>query len=247
MTEPSAPTLDPEQDEQEPREACPRCGAPYASLQEYCLECGERLPVNRGVVGVLATGWQRRLAWYPGDWIWPAGALLLLAVAATAIAVAFGSRDSSGGSSVVVATGSSVALGPGRLTGTVATVTTTTGPLPTAPEPTVPERTPPAKRKPPANPNALTTWPSGKSGYTVVLESIPLASGRAFALQRARRAKAAGLTQVGVLNSSNYSSFHPGFYVVFAGIYGSYADASAALGSAHGHGFGTAYPRQVTR
>jgi hypothetical protein len=244
--EPSAPTLDPEQDANELRDFCPRCGAAFAPLQEYCLECGERLPVNRGVVGVLATGWQRRLSWYPGDWIWPAVALLLLAVAATALAVALGSRDTGGGSNVVVATGSSVALGPGHLTGTVPTVKTATGPLPTAPEPTVPERTPPTSRRHP-NPNALTAWPAGKSGYTVVLESIPLASGRAFAVERAKRAKAAGLAQVGVLDSSNYSSFHPGFYVVFAGIYGSYADASAALSAAHGHGFPTAYPRQVTR
>ena len=244
--EPSAPTLAPEQDDRESRDFCPRCGAAYAPLQEYCLECGGRLPVNRGVVGVLATGWQRRLPWYPGDWIWPAGALLLLAVAATAIAVALGSRDTGGGSNVVVATGNSVALGPGHLTGTVATVKMTTGPLPTAPEPTVPERTPPPKPRA-ANPNALTAWPSGKSGYTVVLESIPLASGRAFAVQRAKHAKATGLAQVGVLDSSNYSSFHPGFYVVFAGIYGSYGDAAAALGTAHGHGFATAYPRQVTR
>jgi hypothetical protein len=245
--EPSAPTLDPAEHEREQRDFCPRCGAAYEPLQEYCLDCGERLPVNRGVVGVLATGWQRRLRWYPGDWIWPAAGLLVLAVAATALAVAFGSRDNGGGSSVVVATGNSVALGPGRLTGTVAPVKTATGPLPTAPEPTVPERTTPSRPKPAANPAALTTWPAGKSGYTVVLESIPLASGRAFAVGRAKSAKAAGLAQVGVLDSSDYSSFHPGFYVVFAGVYGSYADASAALGTAHSHGFATAYPRQVTR
>ena len=27
---------------------CPRCGAAYEPLQEYCLECGARLPANRG-------------------------------------------------------------------------------------------------------------------------------------------------------------------------------------------------------
>src|ERR1700693_373921 len=48
---------------------CPRCGVAYEPLQEYCLECGERLPTNRGVVGVLASSWQRHFAWYPGDWI----------------------------------------------------------------------------------------------------------------------------------------------------------------------------------
>ena len=36
-----------------PRDFCPRCGVAYEPLQEYCLECGARLPTNRGVVGVL--------------------------------------------------------------------------------------------------------------------------------------------------------------------------------------------------
>jgi hypothetical protein len=40
---------------EEPRDYCPRCGVAYAPLQEYCLECGERLPTNRGVVGVLVS------------------------------------------------------------------------------------------------------------------------------------------------------------------------------------------------
>src|SRR5919198_1139923 len=28
--------------------ACPRCGAPYAAGQEYCVECGLRLPAETG-------------------------------------------------------------------------------------------------------------------------------------------------------------------------------------------------------
>src|SRR5437763_15236064 len=71
-----------------PDQYCPRCGVVYEPTQEYCLECGERLPVNRGVVGVLAQAWQRRFAWYPGDWIWPVLLFLVLTVAATATALA---------------------------------------------------------------------------------------------------------------------------------------------------------------
>jgi hypothetical protein len=242
MTEPSAPTLEPDA-QPTPRDYCPRCSAAYEPLQEYCLECGERLPVNRGVVGVLASGWQRRFPWYPGDWIWGALALLAVAVVATVLAVALGSGRS--GAETLVATGESVPLGPGALTGTVPTVTTATGPLPTAPEPTVPRTTPAPKPQP--APGALTSWPAGKSGYTVVLESVPTAAGRAFALERARAARSAGLTGVGVLDSSSYSSFHPGFYVVFAGVYGSFNDAAAGVSAAHQHGFRDAYPRQVTR
>jgi hypothetical protein len=243
--EPSAPTVEPPPGPApEPRDFCPRCGAAYEPLQEYCLECGERLPVNRGLVGVLASGWQRRLPWYPGDWIWPALAFLALAAVATVVAVLLGAGGSNG-PGTVVATGNSVTLGPGAATGQVPT---TTQPLPTAPEPTVPSGTKPSPKPPkPANPNALVSWPAGKSGYTVVLESIPTTRGRALALQRARRAKAAGLTQVGVLDSSSYSTFHPGYYVVFAGIYGSPGEASGGVSTARSHGFADAYEKQVTR
>jgi hypothetical protein len=241
--EPSAPTLEPPAPEEEREAACPRCGTPYEPFQEYCLECGERLPVNQGLVGVLATGWQRRLGWYPGDWIWPTLAFLALAVLATALAVILGSNHSNR-SRTVVATANSVTLGPGAASGTVPTVPTES--LPTAPEPTVTTRTKPAaKPKPPAS--AVTEWPAGKSGYTVVLESVPTTTGRAFALARAKRARAAGLSQVGVLDSSNYSSFHPGYYVVFAGIYGSSGDASSAVSTARTKGFRDAYEKQVTR
>jgi hypothetical protein len=239
----SAPPTAPHEHEAERGGLCPTCGSPYEAYQEYCLECGNRLPVNRGLVGVLASGWQRRFSWYPGDWIWPALALLALAAVATVLAVVLGGDNGSQSGSPVVATNVSVPLGPGHVSSPVPTITTATAPLPTAPEATVPEQ-PPARPRPRPG---LATWPAGRSGYTVVLESIPTASGRAAALQRAKEARTRGLRQVGVLDSANFSSFHPGFYVVFAGIYGSYTDASAALGNAHSHGFPDAYPRQVTR
>jgi hypothetical protein len=243
--EPSAPTVEPPAPPEEQRDFCPRCGAASEPLQEYCLECGERLPVNRGLVGVLAAGWQRRVPWYPGDWIWPSLAFLVLAAVASVLAVALGSHESSG-RETVVATGNSVPLGPGAAGGTVPTIGT--GPLPTAPEPTVPEttRTPPKPTRR-AKPGALVEWPAGKTGYTVVLESVPTSTGRAFAVARAKRAKARGLTQVGVLDSSNYSSFHPGYYVVFSGIYGSSGEAAGAVATARSRGFGDAYQKQVTR
>jgi hypothetical protein len=227
-----------------PRDFCSRCGAAYEPLQEYCLDCGERLPVNRGLVGVLASAWQRRIPWYPGDWIWPVFGFLTLAAIATVLAVLLGSHGS-GGPQTVVATGNTVKFGPGAASGTVATVT---GVLPTAPEATVPETTTtPTTTTAPPNPSALVAWPAGKSGWTIVLESVPTSAGRAFAVIRAKRAKAAGLPQVGVLDSSSYASFHPGYYVVFSGIYGSQAQASSSVSTARSRGFRDAYAKQVTR
>jgi len=238
-----------------PRDYCPRCGVAYEPLQEYCLECGARLPTNRGVVGFLASEWQRRLAWYPGDWIWPVLLFLVITVAATAAAVAAGSA-SNRHESTLVATSPAVTVGPGAPQPTVQTATPTST-LPTAPQPTISTGTlPVAPGAPstnavttpaPASPNALTAWPAGTSGYTNVLESLPLASGEANARARARAAKRAGLPAVGVLVSSQYSSLHPGYYVVFSGIYASQADASAALAAAHAHGFPDAYQTRVTR
>jgi len=94
-------------------------------------------------------------------------------------------------------------------------------------------------------PPGLTAWPAGRSGYTDVLESIPLASGRAFAVARALAARRQGLPQAGVLVSSDYGSLHPGYYVVFSGIYPSTEAAAAALGRARSHGFADAYQARV--
>jgi hypothetical protein len=239
----------------DPRDYCPRCGVAYEPLQEYCLECGARLPTNRGVVGVLAAAWQRRLSWYPGDWIWPVLLFAALTVIATTAAVAANSARKSS-TPTLAATSPSVPVGPGAPQGTVPVTTggatlpnapeptITTGPLPTAPGAPVTGKTATTPRP---NPNALTVWPAGESGYTNVLESLPVAAGRATALARARQAKRNGLPAVGVLVSSQYSSLHPGYFVVFSGVYRSATEASGGLATAHAKGFPDAYQTRVTR
>jgi hypothetical protein len=77
-------------------------------------------------------------------------------------------------------------------------------------------------------------WPVGEDGWTVVLASLPQTAGRRAADERARKARAAGLEQVGVLDSSRYASLHPGYWVVFTGIYSSEAEATSALEAARG-------------
>jgi hypothetical protein len=233
---------------------CPSCGVAYEEGQEYCLECGARLPVNQGVVGVLAAAWQRRFAWYPGDWIWPVLLLLLLAVAATAAALT--AKAAHEADRPIVATNVTVPFGPGAtqapvpVTSAPATLpiptaqpTITTGPLPTAPGSKNTGRVPTTQ----TNPNALATWPANKAGYTLVLVSLPVGGGRPAALARARQAKSAGLSDVGILVSSDYSSLHPGYYVIFSGIYGSQAEATAAVSNAHAKGYPGAYQARVTR
>ena len=89
-------------------------------------------------------------------------------------------------------------------------------------------------------------WPPGKDGFTIVLKSVPTTSGRGPAESAANKAKTNGLPEVGILNSSDYSSLNPGYYVTFSGIYDNQSQANAALPNARSKGFPTAYVRQVS-
>jgi hypothetical protein len=213
--------------------ACPRCGADYEPGQEYCLECGARLPESESVVTALSSRWRDK-RWYPGDWVWPVLVGLLVAGLATAVAIAV--RDAGGQGTTVVATQPTGTVGPPP------------PPEPPPPEPTTTAEPPPAPPEPPPPPatNELVTWPQDRSGFTVVLESIPTSAGRALANSKARAAQKAGLEDVGVLNSSRYASLHPGYFVVFSGVFDSMAAAQGALETAQTSGYRAAYARQIT-
>jgi hypothetical protein len=187
--------------------SCPRCGDAVAAGQEYCVECGLRLP-GGGAVGTgidAGSGWIRR-----------AVAGLVVAVAGAAVAVAASGKDGKG-SQLVTATGG------------FATVSAA-GTLPT----------------PPQSVSIGKDWPSGQSGWTIVLVSIPQTAGRQTAVTRAREARARGLAHVGILDSSAYASLHPGYWIVFTGVYGSEAEATSALQPARSF-VRTAAVRQVVQ
>jgi hypothetical protein len=216
---------------------CPRCGTPYAPRQEYCLECGLRLPVTGGVVGMLASAWRRHLPYYPGDWIWPVLVAFVIAVVAAVVAIA-ATRDSGGGKTIVATT----TQGP---VGSTVTTVGPTGPTSSTGTTTAPS-SPPPPPPPPPRPNQLVSWPGDTTGYTVVLNSVPTSSGRAQAVRLARAALHSGLKSVGVLDSSRYSSLHPGYYVVFSGIFKSQAAAQDTLSNAQSSGYPSAYARPIT-
>jgi len=219
---------------------CPRCGAPHEPAQEYCLECGYRLRPASGVLGRLAGAWQRRFGWYPGDWVWRVLLGLVIAIAGATAAIVL--ADAGAENKTIVATESGSPHSPTTApeTATVTLPGVSTGPPVTPTEPPPPTTTAPA-------PGALSSWPAGQSGYTVVLESLPSSSGRSLAFERARSASKAGLPRVGVIDSSRYSSLHPGYYVVFSGVYSTLGQAQAAQATAAAKGFRLAYARQITR
>jgi hypothetical protein len=218
---------------------CPRCAAPTQAFQEYCLECGARLPPGHGPGAALAEGWRRRDRSGP-EWVWPVLVALVVAVLAVAAVLALAaSRDDP--RPTLVATQEPV--GP-PLTATTAEAPTVTVPTlaPTPPPPTA-VQTQPA----PPRPGGLTPWPEDVDGYTIILASFPSSGGRAAATSRARTASDAGLAQVGVLNSNSYPSLQPGYFVVFTGVHRAERAAVQALPAAREAGFDAAYVKRIAR
>ena len=214
-----------------PPEACPACGTTPGSGQEYCLDCGARIvPAPR--LSTVGRAWERRLGRYPGDWIWASLVLLLVAAgSATAGIVAGRDTGASPASETLVATSPIVTAPP---------VTT----VPSRPTATTTPRTAPRSRAKARS--SLVEWPA-RDGFTVVIASIPArGTGLRDADATAKEVLARGLRDVGVLVSSRFASLHPGYYVVFSGIYSSLEDAQTAVGRVTSR-FPNAYARQITR
>jgi hypothetical protein len=165
--------------------SCPRCGEGVAAGQEYCLECGLRLPGAS------------RLGDTPAD---PRKLALPLVLAA-----------------LIAAGGAAVAIALTRETATATPIVTATGGSETVPTPTV------------ADVKRLAQWPAGTSGWTNILVSVPKVTGRDAAVARADQARKKGLRGVGVLDSSIYASLHPGYWMVFSGVYPSEPEAASRL------------------
>jgi len=140
----------------------------------------------------------------PGrGWIRRSFVALVVAAAGAALAVAASSGNGSG-STILTATGGFATTFAGSL------------PTPTG-----------------AGNGKIADWPAGRDGWTITLASLPKTEGRRPAVLRAREARRHGLRLVGVLDSSDYASLHPGYWVVFTGVYGTQAEASSALQPAH--------------
>jgi hypothetical protein len=165
--------------------SCPRCGAPLAAGQEYCVECGLRQG-DRPRLGPLPTETRALRLRIAG--------LAAVACVGAAVAVAV-AADDTGAQQVLTATGGSVTV-PTRAAG-------------------------PASR--------LAVWPRARSGWTIVLVSTPKARGRDEAVAVAQQARSHGLTRVGVLDSSQFASLQPGYWMTFTGRYQSEPDATGSL------------------
>ena len=152
----------------------------------------------------------------PLHWLWPVAASALVAAGG-----AYGAIEAAGASE---GDRTIVALGPLRA---------------------VPGLEQPAKGSKRATSASLRRWPP-RDGFTIVVAAVPTAAGGAAAETQARRALAAGLEDVGILDSARYASLHPGYAIVFAGVFSTRDEALAALPRA-ARRFRTAYAQEITR
>jgi hypothetical protein len=226
---------------------CPRCTAPYEPLQEYCLECGQRL------VPLPSESYARTVVWSRESpvWLWIAlVALLLVALAAGAI-VALAATDDDEPTAAASSSAGTVPVGP-PTTGPITVEPPTVDSTITIPPTTLSTTTFPTTTYPTTTTGPTTTtsgtiqfWPPNKDGFTVVLKSTPVSEGRGPAESSAQQALNAGLPEVGILDSSNFTTLNPGYYVTFTGVYDTLDEAENALPRARSSGFPTAYVREV--
>ena len=208
---------------------CDRCGSLAAPGQEYCLECGARLPLGPAPPGIARGS---------APWLWPVLVAGVVAILATAAVVAYQLAQRETPRPLLVAT-----TDVGTLTPTEEAPdepVATTAPAPPPPPPAA--QTGPAQ----APPNRLIAWPAGKNGFTIVVASLPEEAGRAAATAKAREAMGVGVRQVGILRSARFPSLHPGYFVVFTGVYDSRGEAEAALAGVKRAGYPAAYARPVS-
>jgi hypothetical protein len=212
-----------------PSGMCPVCGAATAPGQEYCLECGERL-TGPAIVSGATVGHVLPIA--RASWFWPAVVGLL--VVGIGVVAALFLVDKPNHTKTFIATAANTFITFSSPVATTAPVLPGTS---IQPEPATTAR-----------PGVVGSWPAGRSsGYTVVLVSLPRTGGRRQALAIAREALSGGLADVGIIDSGRFASLHPGYFVVFSGVFESESAAAAGLSAARAHGFSAAYVRQVTR
>lgn len=246
MSIPEPPTVE------QPVVGCPYCAAPLRPGQDWCLNCGAA--VTTQLAG--ASGWRTPIAIVG----------IVLALAAAALVFAFLQVSDDADRQVAQGPGTTptpapaipgvVTPVPGATPGVtpipgVATPATTPipgvatpAPLPSAaptPFPTVnPVPSPAATTSGPIG--SVASWPTGTTAYTIILLS---GKNKAAAEKKAKEFADQGLN-TGVLNSSDYSSLRPGYWVVFSGQYDTREAAKTAADGIRDKA-PQAYPRQIKK
>jgi hypothetical protein len=237
-------------EEPEPQR-CPSCLAAIEPDQQYCLACGERLAPGPGspvpprgrppAAAVIAIG------------------LLLLLVGGFGIAYGFTRSDDTSTKADATAkptTGKATSAVPPTATAVVPTFTSvpgTTFEQPTFSTTTVPTfttstgttTTQPTTTQPTSTVEQ-NDWPPGEDGWAVLLMSRDTEQyDYAYITGQKAIAEGKGITNAGVLNSDDYFTLNPGYWVLYMGPYSSKSAAQAAVPTAVAKGYTDAYVRRV--
>ncbi|HLH14563.1 MAG TPA: hypothetical protein VKV16_07210 [Solirubrobacteraceae bacterium] len=199
--------------------SCAACGAPLASDQRYCLECGERrMPMSSLLLGSASAG-----AAQPPR----APAIAPPAPAASAP----GGEDPSRGNVLTVIAGVGVlllAVGVGVLIGRSGATKQAAAPAPVISVSSAGTSTAGSS----GEASFTSDWPAETSGYTVQLQTLAQSGTTVSAIEAAKSAATAkGAKSVGALKSEEFSSLTPGSYVIYSGVYHQRKEAEKALAS----------------
>jgi hypothetical protein len=198
---------------------CASCGAPLAADQRYCLECGER----RGAIGsALHAPPSTETAQQPASAPPPPSPPQLAPSAPAAPRSSSVPALIAGVGVLLIAMGVGVLIGrSGNLKQAAASapyVVTVAGAPSSGTSTAAGEAT------------FSDDWPSGTSGYTVQLQTLPQPGTTVAAVEAAKSAATAkGAKAVGALRSEDFSSLPSGDYLIYAGVYHKRAQATKAL------------------
>jgi hypothetical protein len=208
--------------------ACVGCGAPIASDQRYCLECGERcVPMSSVLSGASQpTGAQAQVPSQPPGAVQPPPPT---PPTGPAFSGAGGQRNNAltllAGVGVLL-----LAMGVGVLIGRSGSPKSSSAP----PEVVSVASTPTGSGATTAAPEATfsSDWPAGTHGFTVQLQTLPQSGTTAAEVAAAKASDGAkGAPSVGALKSEEFSSLTGSAYVIYSGVYHQRGEASKALSS----------------
>ncbi len=184
-------------------EPCTGCGAPLAHDQRYCLNCGRRrAPIRRAESGVRG-GMDSTPTHHTRANSQPL--LIAAGIGAFAVVLALG---------ILIG---SLASDDGTQQVAAAPTRVITVPVPAAGATAAPVE-------------FTSDWPDGQDGYTVQLKTLPKDGTGVAAVNAAKSdAQSKGGSDVGALDSDDFSSLDGGNYVVYAGVFDTRKQANSAL------------------
>jgi hypothetical protein len=190
---------------------CPKCDAPLAADQRYCLNCGQRLTEPR-------VGFEQALGLTPeppvstpraGFWDRRGPVILFAGVVAIVIALGVGVVIGRGNSPTAVAAKPTIVTVPAAAPASSTAASGTAAPV--------------------AATKVHENWPASASGWTVELSTLPNASAQPSDITAAEAvASSKGARAVAVLNGDSHRGTPRGTYVIYSGHYSTQQQAEAA-------------------